>query len=95
MNFPPNDPDNPPIYPLRPKEDFSDIAPERRKSALKEANKFFLILLISGLILGGILSFGLVKILDKLGLTEKPNHPPHFDLYRREPNPTQPNAKKI
>jgi hypothetical protein len=65
------------------KDNFSDIPSERRKLALKQANRFFLVLLVSGLVIGGVLAFGLVKIINKLGLADKPNHPPHFELYKK------------
>jgi len=77
MIFPPNDPNNPKNYSVKP--DFSDLSPERQKAARKRANRLFIVLLVSGLVLGSILSIGLVKLLNKFGLAAKPNHPPHFE----------------
>lgn len=48
---------------------------ERIEAAKKQAKKWFLILITIGLILGALLSIGVVKILNELGLTEKPNRP--------------------
>jgi|GEM_PF-2985623 len=84
MNFPSpsNDPNNH-KYPLKPKDDFSDIPFERRKLAQKRATKLFLVLLVSGLVIGVILSFGLVQIIHKFGLADKPNHPFRFEQYKQ------------
>ncbi|BFM41018.1 hypothetical protein [Synechocystis sp. LKSZ1] len=66
----------------------SPDAPENRLSlarqqrAKQQANKWFLILLGCGLILGVLLAFGVVKLLQDFGLTTKPNHPLRIEPYR-------------
>jgi hypothetical protein len=50
-----------------------DLSPARVKAAKRQARKWFAILLTIGLVLGAGLAFGVVKLLNKLGLTEKPN----------------------
>lgn len=49
------------------------LSPARIKAAKRQARKWFAILLTIGLVLGAGLAFGVVKLLNKLGLTEKPN----------------------
>jgi hypothetical protein len=56
-------------------KDFSDIPYERRIAAQNQARKWFLILMGSGLIIGIVVAFGLVQIIQKLGLTDKPQRP--------------------
>lgn len=52
-------------------QDFG-LSPATTKAAKRQARKLFAILLSIGLILGGVLSFGVVKLLKELGLTQKP-----------------------
>jgi hypothetical protein len=54
----------------------------RQQQAKRQANKWFLILLGCGLILGTLLAFGVVKLLQEFGLTTKPNHPLRIEQYR-------------
>ncbi len=54
---------------------FQNFSTDRIEAAKKQASRWFVILLTVGLILGAILSVGLVKLLNQLGLTEKPNSP--------------------
>ncbi|WP_013323801.1 hypothetical protein [Gloeothece verrucosa] len=53
-------------------KDFSIAEVEAIK---KKARRWFIILLVIGLTLGGILAVGIVKVLNELGLTKKPDHP--------------------
>ncbi|GFE67639.1 hypothetical protein [Chroococcus sp. FPU101] len=70
----PNDFDNdlPPSNPSQNELDL-ELSPARVKAAKRQARKWFAILLIIGLVLGAGLAFGVVKLINKLGLTEKPN----------------------
>ena len=80
---PSNDPNNNDPYSLKSGDDFSDIPLERRKVVKKQATKLFLVLLVGGLIAGGILALGLVQIIHKLGLADKPNHPLRFEQHKK------------
>ena len=54
----------------------SDPVPNGREEAAKnQARRWFAILLTVGLVLGGATSIGVVKVLNELGLTEKPDRP--------------------
>lgn len=56
-------------------EKIKNFSPEREgeiRAAKKQAGKIFLSLLAVGLILGVVVSIGVVKILNWSGLTEKP-----------------------
>lgn len=63
--------DSQPNLPQRQDQDFG-LSPATTKAAKKQARKLFAILLSIGLILGGVLSVGVVKLLNELGLTQKP-----------------------
>jgi hypothetical protein len=67
---------------LQQERDFSDISPERREAAKKQARKWFLILLISGLLMGLLVALGVVQLLQKFGLAAKPNHPLRIERYQ-------------
>lgn len=54
----------------------------RQQQAKQQANKWFFILLGCGLVLGILLAFGIVKLLQDFGLTTKPNHPLRIEQYR-------------
>lgn len=60
-------------------KDFSDIPHERRIAAQNQARKWFLILMGSGLIMGVIVAFGVVQIIQKFGLTDKPQRPARIE----------------
>jgi hypothetical protein len=62
---------------------FSDVPPARAKAAKKQALKWFAILLTIGLVLGGVMAFGVVKIIKELGLNKKPERPPRIELFNR------------
>lgn len=53
----------------------NNLSPEQTEAVKKKARRWFLILLIVGLSLGGLLSIGVVKILNELGLTDRPERP--------------------
>lgn len=53
-------------------EGYSGLSAAREEAAKRQARKWFVILLTIGLVLGGILSVGVVKILNHFGLTAKP-----------------------
>ncbi len=46
---------------------------DRKKRAVKQAKKVFLFLLAVGLSVGVLVSIGVVKLMNSLGLTEKTN----------------------
>ncbi|ACK71516.1 hypothetical protein PCC7424_3114 [Gloeothece citriformis PCC 7424] len=52
-----------------------NLSPAEREAVKKKAKRWFIILLIVGLTLGGIVAVGVVKILNELGLTNKPDQP--------------------
>ncbi len=85
MNFtpPPEDRNGNHKSSFKPERDFSDIPPERRKVVQKQATKLFLVLLVGGLVIGGILAVGLVQIIHKFGLADKPNHPLRFEQFKK------------
>jgi hypothetical protein len=69
---PPSSPDgNSPKLPV----EAPPLDPARERQAKKQASKWFLVLLITGLILGAISAFFVVKILEDLGLTSRPEQP--------------------
>lgn len=49
------------------KEELAKISPQKRR----EFTKLFVILITIGLIIGTIVSFALIKVMTKFGLTEK------------------------
>ena len=53
-------------------QNFSPERQERIKAAKQQAGKLFFVLLTIGLILGVGVSVGVVKVLNELGLTQKP-----------------------
>ena len=59
--------------------DFSHQSLQIRK---KEIQRLFFLLLITGLVLGGLVAFGVVKLLNQFGLTD--NQPNPFDRYNTE-----------
>lgn len=65
------DGDSQPNLPQRQEEDFG-LSTATTQAAKRQARKLFAILLSIGLILGGVLSVGVVKLLKELGLTQKP-----------------------
>ena len=72
---PPDDPhsNNEPLRNLR--DELPNLSQERIDAAKKQARRWFLILLSFGLVLGGLVAIGVVKILNNLGLTARPDHP--------------------
>ncbi len=52
-----------------------ELSAERVKATKKQANKWFVVLLVSGLIIGAIASIVIVKVLDNFGLTDQPDRP--------------------
>jgi len=60
------DPDNNPI-PDSDSKELAKISPQKKR----EIQKLFMILLTIGLVIGSIVSFAIVKALNKLGLTDK------------------------
>ena len=64
MNQPPNNFNN---------GSTSNHLPDRRSAAKKQVRELFAIQLIVGIGLGAILSVGVVKVMNQLGLTEKTN----------------------
>lgn len=72
-----------PLSPLpNSRSEAPNFSTDREELAIKQARKWFAILLIIGLGLGGVLAVGVVKIMKELGLTEKPNQ-----LYRIDRQP--------
>jgi hypothetical protein len=59
---------------LQTEKDFSDIPAERRIAATQQAKKWFLILLVSGLLIGGITAIAIAQIMKKLGLADQPQY---------------------
>lgn len=90
MVFPPPNNDNnsnnlPSSY--RPEREFPDISLERQEAAKKQARKWFLILLTTGLVLGIFVAFGVVQIIQKLGLDNKPNYRIQIDVQPDKQSP--------
>jgi hypothetical protein len=56
-----------------------NLSTQRKEAAIKQAKRWFVILLIVGLSLGGIVAVGVVKIMNELGLTERPTRPERID----------------
>jgi hypothetical protein len=67
-------------------KDFSDIPYERRIAAQNQARKWFLILMASGLVIGVIVAFGVVQLLTKLGLDNKPDYRIHIEVNQDKPS---------
>ncbi len=53
--------------------DYNSPQTERQQKAVKQARKIFLLLLGSGLLIGVIVSIGVIKLMNYFGLTEKNN----------------------
>jgi hypothetical protein len=90
MNFspPPNGQNNDFASSRAQDKDFSDIPYERRIAAQNQARKWFLILMGSGLIIGMIVAFGVVQVLTKLGLDNKPNYQIQIEVNQDKPSPS-------
>lgn len=81
MIFPP--PSDEPLLPREPSPelhndlppDLPPLSPLRVQAAKRQARRWFLILLAIGLILGGLMAVGVVQVLNRLGLTAKPDQP--------------------
>jgi hypothetical protein len=58
-----------------PKRDETKLSPERIAATKKQARKWFIILIIVGVVIGAVASVALVKVLDTFGLTDKPEQP--------------------
>lgn len=56
-------------------DDYDDIQGPRREEALKKARNWFVGLVAGGLLLGILVAFGVVQLLNSLGLTQKPDAP--------------------
>ncbi|MEY2983418.1 MAG: hypothetical protein RLZZ568_35 [Cyanobacteriota bacterium] len=65
-------------------EDYLDIEAPRRRLALKRARNWFVLLVAAGLTLGVVVAFGVVQVLNRLGLTAKPDAPLQIELSRPE-----------
>lgn len=76
MNFPPSSNGNhKDLQKIGDRENETSFISIQRKIAVqKQARKWFLILLASGLVLGAIISFGVVKFMEKFGLTDEPDY---------------------
>ncbi|PSF35217.1 hypothetical protein C7H19_17645 [Aphanothece hegewaldii CCALA 016] len=55
----------------------------RTKAVKRQALNVFAILVAIGLVLGAIMSIGVVKLINKLGLTEKPDRNAPIELFRK------------
>ncbi|EAZ91789.1 hypothetical protein [Crocosphaera chwakensis] len=53
--------------------DYKSQKTERQQKAIKQARKIFLFLLASGLLIGVIVSVGVIQVMNYFGLTEKTN----------------------
>jgi hypothetical protein len=73
--FPNNSNDGPPLnLPQRHEGDYG-LSPARAEAAKRQARKWFAILLSLGLVLGTAMAIGVVKLIDELGLNQKPDRP--------------------
>lgn len=91
MVFPPPNNDNnnlPTSY--QSEREFPDISLERQEAAKKQARKWFLILLTTGLVLGIVVAFGVVQVIQKLGLDNKPNYRIQIDVQPDKQAPPSP-----
>ncbi|AGF52811.1 ssl1552 [Synechocystis sp. PCC 6803] len=66
-------------------DEYDDITGARREEALKKARNWFVILVVGGLVLGVVVAFGVVQVLNSLGLTEKPDAPLRIEMERENP----------
>ncbi|BAQ62704.1 hypothetical protein GM3708_3110 [Geminocystis sp. NIES-3708] len=62
-----NDENNDHLEYLKEQEEIENISPQKKR----EFFKLFILLLTVGLIIGGIVSFVLIKTMSKFGLTDK------------------------
>ncbi|WP_245927608.1 hypothetical protein [Aphanothece hegewaldii] len=69
-------------FPQKTPEDFG-IETARTKAVKRQALNVFAILVAIGLVLGAIMSIGVVKLINKLGLTEKPDRNAPIELFRK------------
>lgn len=58
-----------------PNYDETQLSSERVEATKKQARKWFIILIVIGLVIGAIASIGVVKFLDAFGLTDTPDQP--------------------
>ncbi len=49
------------------REELAKVSPQKKQ----ELKKIFILLITIGLVIGAIVSFGLIKVMSKFGLTEK------------------------
>jgi hypothetical protein len=66
-------------------DEYDDITGPRREEALRKARNWFVVLVVGGLILGVLVAFGVVQVLNSLGLTEKPDAPLRIEMERESP----------
>jgi hypothetical protein len=59
---------------LSAEKDFSDMPSERRIAATQQAKKWFIILLVSGLLIGGVTAIAIAQLMKKLGLADQPQY---------------------
>jgi len=52
-----------------------NLSQERIEATKKQAKKWFITLIVVGLVIGGLVSIGVVALLDQFGLTDKPDQP--------------------
>jgi hypothetical protein len=67
-------------------EDYADISEPRRRQALNRARNWFVMLVAGGLALGIVVAFGVVQLLNNLGLTAKPDAPLKIQIEREQGN---------
>jgi len=89
MIFPPphGSPDDNPRNLKDIEEDYADISEPRRRQALNRARNWFVLLVGGGLALGIVAAFGVVQVLNSLGLTAKPDAPLRIQMERNLDNP--------
>ena len=90
MNFsqPPNGQNDDFASSVKQDKDFSDIPYERRLEAQKQARNWFLILMVSGLLIGVVVAFGVVQLLTKFGLDNKPDYRIRIEVNQDKPSPS-------
>ena len=66
------------------------MSSEREKLAKRQAAKWFIVLLVVGLALGGLLAVGVVQVLGRFGLDTKPDHPLRIVPYQQPTSPSSP-----
>ncbi|MBE9174151.1 hypothetical protein IQ225_00180 [Synechocystis salina LEGE 06155] len=70
-------------------DQYDDITGARREEALRKARNWFVILVVGGLMLGVLVAFGVVQVLNSLGLTEKPDAPLRIQIEQNNQNQPQ------